>query len=73
MEIEVSSAWKSLLSSSVKEGQRCVGEKIRKGEKISSTKRDKVRPLSNWRFSLISWGSIVSENFSCSISIANLE
>jgi hypothetical protein len=38
-----------------------------------STKRDRVRPLSNWRFSLISWGSISSENFSCSISIAKFE
>ena len=54
-------------------GQRCVGERIKKGEQISSTKRDRVRPLNNWGFSLISWGSISSENFSCSISIAKFE
>jgi len=53
--------------------KRCVGEIILKGEKISSTKRDRVRPLSNWGFSLISWGSISSENFSSSISIAKFE
>jgi hypothetical protein len=31
------------------EAQRCVGERILKGEKISSTKRDKVRPLRIFR------------------------
>ncbi|KAK6789341.1 hypothetical protein RDI58_013140 [Solanum bulbocastanum] len=42
----------------------CVGERIQKGEKISSTKRDRVRPLSNWGLSLISLGILLIGEFS---------
>jgi len=56
MEIEVSVRLEDSSFLFGERRQRCVGERILKGEKISSTKRDRVRPLSNWRFSLISWG-----------------
>lgn len=55
MEIKVSACLEDSSFLFGERGQRSVGEKIRKVEKISSTKRDRVRPLSNWRFSLISW------------------
>ena len=52
MEIEVSVRLEDSSFLFGERGQRCVGERMIKGENLSSTKRDRVRPLSNVQFSL---------------------